>query len=330
LDIACFRLVRRLRPGPREAETLRLAWSSFSLALLIGCASPESVSESSAASSFGATSGETPAKQEPAPPTGPSADPNGAASRAPLCAPRATPSGFFAGETLDVDGTTRTYDLFVPEAVSTESLPIVFVFHGDGGLSLRPFLGLEQAAAGRAVVVYPHGFGGFDLSAPDRNQDFTFVERLRDALLKRLCADPGRIYAFGYSNGAFFSNMVACYRGPSLFRAIAVDAGGLYPPEGAGGHYDEDGTFVCPESPVAALVIHGTSDTVVSYADNGIGARNTWARANECGSQPRSTGFASCVTYDGCKKPVVFCPFDGGHALWGSAGPEAWKFFASL
>jgi polyhydroxybutyrate depolymerase len=309
---------------------LKLACLLLSLAMLIGCGSSESASESSAASSFSATSGEPSATEEAAHATGPSADPNGAASRAPVCSPRATATGFFAGQTLDVDGATRTYDLFVPEAASTESLPLVFVFHGDGGISLRPFLGLEQAAAGRAIVVYPRGFGGFDLSAPDRNPDFTFVERLRDALVQRLCVDPARVYAFGYSNGAFFSNLVACYRGPSIFRAIAVDAGGLYPPDGAAGYYDESGTFVCPEAPVAALVIHGRYDTAVSFTDNGIGARDTWTRTNGCGSEARSTGFAACVSYDGCKNPVVFCPFDGGHALWGSAGSEAWKFFASL
>jgi polyhydroxybutyrate depolymerase len=320
-----------LRIVSREDGRLKLACLLLSLAtlMLMGCASSESVTESSSASSFAAGPA-TAATEEPGAPAGPSADPNGASSRAPVCTARATTSGFFPGETLDVDGTVRTYDLFVPEAAKTESLPLVFVFHGDGGMSLRPWLGLEQSAAGRAVVVYPHGFGGFDLSAPQDNKDFTFVERLRDALVKRLCIDTARVFAFGYSNGAFFSNMLACYRGPALLRGIAVDAGGLYPPDGAKGYYTDSGVFVCPEGPVAAMVIHGKYDTVVSYEDNGIGARNTWARANACADAPRSTGFAACVTYDGCKKPVVFCPFDGGHEPWSPAGSQAWKFFASL
>ena len=248
------------------------------------------------------------------------------------CGKPAQAAGFFAGRSIDVAGATRTYDLFVPPAAKTALVPIVFVFHADNGASLRPDLPLENASAGQAIFVYPYGRGNaWDLGAPATNGDYPFVEQLKAELHSLLCVDEKRTFAYGFSNGAFFVNMLACYRGPSLFRAIATSSGGLYPPEGAAGFYDDRGNFVCPMEPVASLVLHGTSDRVVSYEGDGLSARDSWRAANGCASSTRTFGPSPCVAFDGCSKnPVGFCNFPGGHELWSGTASAVWTFFAAL
>ena len=84
-----------------------------------------------------------------------------------------------AGEqrrTLSIDGSDRSYFVVVPAAGGAgKPLPLVFAWHGLGGSGAlaRRYFGVEAAAAGKAVLVYPDalplpGFGnrtGWNLTA---------------------------------------------------------------------------------------------------------------------------------------------------------------------
>jgi polyhydroxybutyrate depolymerase len=240
--------------------------------------------------------------------------------------------GFSPNQSIDVDGTKRTYDLFVPSSYDgTKGLAVVFVLHADTGITLRPYLNIEQVSAGKAIVVYPYGQPGWDLSAMAVNPDVAFMEKLRTSLEESYCIDTDRVFGFGYSQGGFLANMIACYRGPSVFKAIAVNSGGLYAPDGEEAKYDDNGNLVCPQAPVPALVIHGTHDNQVSYKDNGIGASNSWAAMNGCSDKTIPFSPDPCVEHSECaSNPVVFCSVDMGHTLWSGAATAAWSFFSKL
>ncbi|MEO7091795.1 MAG: hypothetical protein ABI175_01010, partial [Polyangiales bacterium] len=62
--------------------------------------------------------------------------------------------------TLTVAGTARTYVLSIPAGYdSKKAYPLVFGWHGrtDNGTNMRSFSGVETAAAGKAIFVYPNG-----------------------------------------------------------------------------------------------------------------------------------------------------------------------------
>lgn len=248
------------------------------------------------------------------------------------CATRT--AGFFAGMTLTAASETRHYDLFVPDRTDlTAPLPVVLVFHADDGQSLRAVLGLEAVTGTHAIVVYPYGNGNaWNLSKPDGNDDYAFVDALKASLVASQCADAKRMFAYGFSNGGYFVNQMACYRGTAAFRGIAVNSSGLYAPDGAPESYDDNGDLLCPAPPPAALVIHGTADTVSDYQHEGVYTEKSWRHADTCGASSTAMSPAPCVTYSGCTaNPVAFCGISGmGHQVWSSAATATWGFFSQL
>lgn len=246
------------------------------------------------------------------------------------CSTRA--AGFFAGKTIKVGTETRSYDLFVPAGTDLgATLPIIFVFHADDGVSLRDTLGLEAVTGAKAVIVYPYGNDKqWNLGKAEGNDDYAFVDALKASLVTNECADAARTFAFGFSNGAFFTSLLSCYRGASVFRAIVSHSGGLYAPDGVTPTYDGTGNLVCPATPPAALVIHGTADNVVSYSDDGVYARDSWLHNDSCAATTSSFAPSPCALYTTCQKnQVAFCGIPGmGHQLWASAAIATWDFLS--
>ncbi len=242
-------------------------------------------------------------------------------------------TGFRDGQTLTVSGAARTYAVFVPDSYdAAKRYPLVFVFHGDGGTGagMRKTIDLESASEGGAVVVYPDGFGGWDLDSPaGQNADIAFVDALAAAMADRYCIDRSRVFSTGYSSGAYFSNQLGCRRG-SLFRGIASHAGGG--PYGADDEYDESGRLVCPEAPVAALLVHGLDDGTVLPTE-GQNSREHWRAVNGCDETSSPYAPNPCVAHTGCAaaRPVVWCAVSGlEHTVWSRGAEVTWKFFSAL
>src|SRR5205814_3358644 len=82
--------------------------------------------------------------------------------------------------------------------------------------------------------------------------DLQFVRNLLDELDRTLCVDDRRIYATGYSNGAFLSSAIACVLADRV-AAIAPVAGVLSLPGCA------------PSRPIPVIAFHGTADPIVTY-----------------------------------------------------------------
>lgn len=226
-------------------------------------------------------------------------------------------------ETLEVAGKTRSYVIHIPTEAATKTVALVFAFHGDGGngKSLRQSLKLEEQTKGEAIVVYPTADGGsFDLEKQgDANADIAFV----DALITKLKAEHciTKVFATGFSRGAYFTNHLGCYRGAEL-AAIAA--------HGGGGPYSapyQNGDLQCPSAPTASLVVHGLEDKSVAPSE-GQKSIDQWSRTLSCASTSKASEPSPCVIYDGCSKPLEVCKVPGlGHSIWDKGIEKTWSFF---
>ncbi len=236
-----------------------------------------------------------------------------------------------AGEVeIDVDGQARTYVLVVPEGYDPATpTPLVFGWHGRGSDAdqARLYFGIEDAAAGAAIIAYPNGLPiasmgnqtGWDLGAG--GIDVAFFDAMVQQLSDELCIDTARIYSTGHSFGGYMSNALGCFR-PDVLRAIGPVAGG--PPFGA-----------CGEGRVAAIVIHGQLDEVV-LLQQGEAARDALLARNACEDTTMPVAPDPCVAYDGCDPgyDVRWCMHTEealmGHMWPTFAGPAIWDFFSGL
>ncbi|MCK6534484.1 MAG: hypothetical protein L6Q84_16035 [Polyangiaceae bacterium] len=212
---------------------------------------------------------------------------------------------------------TRSYVLSVPaDYVSSKKWPVIFGFHGlnADGASARNYLSLEQGAAKDALFVYPTATNkstGWKMK--EGEGDVELFDALVASLVASHCIDPARVYSTGFSHGAMFTNNLTCWRASKL-RAVA-------PTGGSGPWYGASCTASLP-----AMITHGKSDGTVPLAD-GVKTRDYWLKQNGCKSTTKPhPADPSCVAYDGCTKPVVWCEFAGGHTVPAFAGPGVKAF----
>jgi poly(3-hydroxybutyrate) depolymerase len=237
-----------------------------------------------------------------------------------------TPPSSGSGKSITVNGVARSYVLAVPSGYDrNRAYPLVLAFHGAGssGAQAQQYFGVQQASAGQAILVYPDaitrsGTRQWGYSGTGATEDLGFVDALLGQLRATLCIDDARIFATGHSSGGFFSNNLGCARG-NVLRAIAPVAGG--------------GPFVsCDGGQVAAWLMAASNDTVVPPS-SGQSSRDTWLRANHCGTTTQAVGPGACVAYQGCDTgyPVHWClEATGGHNWPSYGGTAIWSFFSSL
>lgn len=158
-----------------------------------------------------------------------------------------------------IDGTARSYLLFVPTSRYQTPPPLVLNHHGltqDAG-DQRVLTGFDELAERKGVVVaYP--------DAGDRNWNFedesdvAYITALIADVGSSTCIDPTRIYAIGMSQGGGFSTLLAC-RLPDRIAAVASVAV-LH-------HHDSPACDTPVPSPV--LTVLGKNDRIYSI-DEGL------------------------------------------------------------
>ncbi|NRD46361.1 extracellular catalytic domain type 1 short-chain-length polyhydroxyalkanoate depolymerase [Corallococcus exiguus] len=270
--------------------------------------------------------------------------------------------------TVEHDGHTRAFRVHVPTGYdATKPTPVVLSFHGFGSTeqeqeALTGFSTLANAEG--FIAVYPRGLNFPEIynrgEADTRGwngeaccgpaqiaqvDDVGFVDALLADLDTRVCTDPRRVFANGFSNGAFFSYRLACERAQRI-AAIAPVAGMVGLPD-------------CrPSRPVPVLHFHGTADESIYY-DGGenltvVGGRpypsaqesvRRFAEFNGCTGPQQQTyqqGNSTCVAYTGCKPESAtasLCTVTGGKHAWPGqplynggtpdldASLQMWRFF---
>ncbi len=201
-------------------------------------------------------------------------------------------------ETIDIDGTARTFKILRPD---TRPTPLVIVLHGNtqtGADIASRTAWPELARRERFTVVFPDGlnraWADFRPNAnragrapPVGTDDIAFLARLIETLITEGTADPKRIYITGVSNGGAMTMTMICARA-ELFAAAASVIINLT---------DESANACHPSRPVPLLMMNGTADPLIPYQ----GGRGTsrfavpgfwstqktfdfWRRANGCES----------------------------------------------
>ncbi|MFG1997523.1 RICIN domain-containing protein [Spirillospora sp. NPDC048911] len=245
--------------------------------------------------------------------------------------------------TIQSSGQSRSFILRVPSNYNnTHPYRLIFAFHWRGGTagdvasggtsgSAWSYYGQQEQSNDSAILVAPQGLGnGW---ANSNGEDVTFVDDMIRRIESGLCVNPTQRFATGFSWGGGMSYALACSRA-NAFRAVAVLSGAQI--SGCSG-----GT-----QPIAYFGIHGVSDSVLNIAQ-GRSLRDKFVANNNCTPQsPREPASGSrthiTTTYSGCRYPVQWAAFDGGHipapvdgspnesgiATWTKG--EIWRFFAQF
>lgn len=227
-----------------------------------------------------------------------------------------------------IDGVKREALIYVPQ--TTNSVPLVFVFHGHGG-------SVQNAARSfriheiwpEAMVVYMQGLptvgqltdsegkrnGWNAKDSGSENRDLKFFDAVYVSFKDHV--DTNRVYCTGHSNGGSFTYWLWAERG-DLFAAVAP-SGALSVPE------------MKQMKPKPALHIAGESDPLVKYEWqrkmiqfdrrlNGCSAGESWFSSGDLTGTlyPSETG-----------NPVVTLIHPGGHTFPKEAPELIVRFFKS-
>lgn len=246
---------------------------------------------------------------------------------------------------VTVDGTKRTFIYYVPTSVeANRAVPLVisphgFTMSGEAMYTLTKFK--ELADREGFVAVFPDGNAipwnvGADISGAGAWVNNTSVndQGFVDAIIKLVeadqCIDKKHVFVSGFSMGGYFSNEIGCVRN---------DIAGIGPH--SGGSHD---LSKCTGSIKPVIIFHGDADTLITYNENGVLARDRWVARNGCGAEveSRKVNGGTCDYNRGCPAhaQVALCHFDDmGHAWAGgngtlnsdpnreNAAELAWKFW---
>ena len=169
-------------------------------------------------------------------------------------------------ETIDVNGLSRTYHIFVPANPPEGSMPLLIAAHGGGGAGeVFPQQGEFEALAEAEgiIIALPQGkvFAGNEgewllNTTPERMEDINFINALIADVSTNHSVDANRIYGIGYSLGSMFSYEFACQMS-NQFAAIASFAGTM----------PVNPTACDPQRFAPIMHIHGTDDSIIAYGN---------------------------------------------------------------
>lgn len=252
------------------------------------------------------------------------------------CAQPKIATGRRIDQTIDVGGVAREYILDVPETLKPgEPAALLFDFHGVGhsGAGVWEVSDFRDfAPRERFITVYPTGlpvsfargdrtFGGpgWEIRSLSPNRDVDFTLAMLERLEKTYCIDRARVYSTGFSNGGFFSHVLACTH-PERFAAIAPVSGGWL------------ASWSCkPSRTVPVLIQHGTRDEVIDVGE-ARRAFDAWLAIDGCtapaAEATRTDGDLTCRSGTGCRDgvEVTLCEGDFAHRWPVSATERVWRF----
>lgn len=244
---------------------------------------------------------------------------------------------------LDFGGDARSFLTHVPASRPRSRLlrpagfPLLIVLHGSGadGETVRSQSGFDSLAEiYHVAVAYPDGSSGLFGIGSDWNageccgaaarqnvDDVGFIRAVIADAKRNLPIDPARIYVAGFSDGARMAYHFACASAAEV-AAIGVISGSV-----------QDARCK-PARAVPAIIIHGTADKDVPFADSALTpypyaipremlplppSARFWAMTNGCSNSVSRviaptvtrTIFRSCTGGD-----VAFFAISGGTHSW--------------
>ena len=234
-----------------------------------------------------------------------------------------------SSESVMSGGMMRTYVLHVPTGYTgMAAIPVVVDYHGLGSTSSGEEAVSSYVTLGDTegyATVFPQGIDdawniGPCCTTSRTVDDLAFSRDLVKDVQTKICVDPKRVYAVGYSMGGGMSHYLAC-NAADLFAAVAPAAFDLL----------VDSEEPCnPSRPITEISFRGTADPIVNYdggasmPPNGLqvtihflGAEGTfqkWAQLDGCTGSPSAPDSNGCSTYSQCNDgvEVTLCTKQGG------------------
>jgi poly(3-hydroxybutyrate) depolymerase len=230
----------------------------------------------------------------------------------------------FVRHTITSSGTSRDFFTYLPTGYSPQrAYRTIFAFHPCGG-SGNPTsnIPIQNESKQDAIIISPQSKGNCYDNQIRNSPDVTFFDDALAYAEANYCVDESRVFAIGYSAGAWMSIILGCERA-NVIRAHAQVSGGL-------------SMFVRPgecRGSVGAMFIHDLGDPT-NTVNGGIAGRDRVVRMNQCGTATMPYDPAPCVSYQQCKPgyPVIWCPTMGkGHDRQDSFAPAPiWKFLSQF
>ena len=247
---------------------------------------------------------------------------------------------------LGFGGKVRSYLVHVPKGYSgSQTYPVVFAFHGlsDNAAKMEAMTGFDALADKEGFLgVYPDGLTDFTGGSWNAGNccgaaktayadDVGFTLAILADLNTHFCTDAKRVFATGFSNGAYMVHRLACEKA-DVFAAIAPVSG-------------EINIGACmPSRAISVLEFHGTSDPVVPYGGGGM-TGGAWSvdetfafwRDNAVCAEPKAqpiskNGDATCTGFSLCKgyAAVELCVIDKGGHQWPNSPAGASPFVGKM
>jgi len=262
--------------------------------------------------------------------------------------------------TIDRPEGTRYYYVWVPKAYNGSSaVPVVFGFHGLGDLCTDFATETGFTAVSEAhnfIFVYPCGSTGLLGTAWNAGtcclrwesvDDVQFTLDIISALKTNFNVNPSQIFSFGFSNGAMFSEILACKQGSILAGIASVSGVVELDPGNQEGLTECDTAFASSDHAVPVLHVHGTSDPLVPWNGDGIlgfppipDDFTRWASRSTCEANSTvawTKGAYKSHQYTQCKNgaTIELIEHDGGVHEWPSDGDfdttsYVWQFFNNI
>lgn len=162
-------------------------------------------------------------------------------------------------ESVNVDGTERSYMVAAPQGWQNRRLPLIYVIHGKGSNPQRMSNATEFHKFADAIVVYPEGVDeswapAYYAADPSGRSDLAFMDQLHNRLSNDFEVDQQRVYVSGFSNGGGFARYLSCQR-PGRFPTITTVGAAVF----------ESTVEDCAERPTNYLSFHGTDDDRVAF-----------------------------------------------------------------
>ena len=176
----------------------------------------------------------------------------------------------FISQTIEYDGNTREYELYIPSSYSQDVLsPLMFNFHGGNGTSEGQIAISDMrnlADENNFILVYPQAIAdptddgslNWIFKGDSDHDDIYFIDALISELSNQYQIDLERVYACGYSLGGEFVYELLCRLNNKIASGVAVAR--------TMGQYQYENCN--PEHPTAIMTILGTEDYESNY--NGV------------------------------------------------------------
>ena len=253
------------------------------------------------------------------------------------CGVNGKPTGDFHLSVQDGQGKARDFEVLVPTSYqATRPLQLTFVFHGAGGdESVAKSFGLQDApgAAAATIFVFPQGVsyrgGGIGWEDSCASYDMIFFDRMLAALEASYCLDASRVFIAGFSWGCDFGTAIVSCRGDRI-RAF----GAASCTDDFASQSDVSTYLNLPLQVIPKTAIRFTYDVAGDQAYSKASFQSTSAlyrSFNQCGNGSTPAPTSPCVSYTGCRNPLIECAYAGlGHALPAQWPGETWSFFSGL